>query len=380
MKVLNVNMSIDPVNGGGTAERTMMLSRFLGLSGIKCTILTTDAGTGFKGMIKELHYNNVNIVPLSCLLRRFYLPKFSMSKIMSLVRDADVVHIMGHWTVINVLVFIAIKIEGKPYAVCPAGTMPVYGRSKLLKILFNFIIGKKIIKNADAHIAISPDEIQHFAQYGVDRNKVTLIPNGVDASSFDVLNNGRFREKHGLVGTPFVLFFGRLNYIKGPDLLLEAFYGIKEEFNDVHLVFAGPDDGMLNKLQVMAEKYRLEERVHFVGYLGGDERAQAYFDADLLAIPSRQEAMSIVVLEAGITGTPVLITNQCGFDQVDEVGGGIVVDATVNAIQKGLTRLFRDRASLGEMGFELQKFTNKNYSWDVIGQKYIQLFKSISNT
>jgi hypothetical protein len=43
--------------------------------------------------------------------------------------------------------------------------------------------------------------------------------------------------------------------------------------------------------------------------------------------------MSIVVLEAGITGTPVLITDQCSFDEVDRIGGGIVVRASVDGIQ-----------------------------------------------
>ena len=44
MKVLNVNMSLDPATGGGTAERTFQISKFLAKVGIECTVLTTDLG------------------------------------------------------------------------------------------------------------------------------------------------------------------------------------------------------------------------------------------------------------------------------------------------------------------------------------------------
>ncbi len=44
MNVLNVNLTIDPVSGGGTAERTYQMNRFLAKAGIKCAVLTTDIG------------------------------------------------------------------------------------------------------------------------------------------------------------------------------------------------------------------------------------------------------------------------------------------------------------------------------------------------
>ena len=128
-----------------------------------------------------------------------------------------------------------------------------------------------------------------------------------------------FRNKIGIGNSPFILFVGRLNRIKGPDLLLKAFYNIKNNLQDFHLGFVGPDDGMLSELKQMVDEYQLNDRIHFIGYLGGADKSNAYHAADLLVIPSRQEAMSIVVLEAGISGTPVLLTDQCGFNVIEKI-------------------------------------------------------------
>jgi glycosyltransferase involved in cell wall biosynthesis len=114
--------------------------------------------------------------------------------------------------------------------------------------------------------------------------------------------------------------------------------------------------------------------MHFIGYVGGADKSSAYRAADLLVIPSRQEAMSIVVLESGISGTPVLLTDQCGFDEVDRIGGGKVVPATVEGVQAGLVDLLSDRSKLAGMGGRLMDYVRDNYTWIVIVRKYLGLY------
>jgi glycosyltransferase involved in cell wall biosynthesis len=88
------------------------------------------------------------------------------------------------------------------------------------------------------------------------------------------------------------------------------------------------------------------DRVHYIGFISDEAKSQAYHAADLLVIPSRKEAMSIVVLEAGITGTPVLLTDQCGLSEVESIEGGKVVTASVEGLQSGLIALLTDNAKL----------------------------------
>lgn len=376
MKILNVNITIDPVNGGGTAERTIQMSRFLTKAGVECTVLTTDVGVTPE-RIKDL--NGIKVIALPCLFDRFFFPKFSFMRIHQIVKDSDIIHMMNHWSFLNVLVYIMANRLKKPYVVCPGGALMVYGRSKFIKKLYNLIAGKNMILNANRCIAITTDEIPQFQAYGVDADKVSVIPNGINPEDFQVSDEASFKRKYGLMDYPFILFVGRLNYIKGPDILLHAFCNMMDKFQDYHLVFVGPDGGMLAELKEMVAEYAAGERVHFIGYLGGVEKSQAYHTADLLVIPSRQEAMSIVALEAGITGTPVLLTDKCGFNEISRIGGGKVVQASVEGLQKGLIELLRDPVQLKSMGATLKNYTTEHYIWDSIVNKYLKLYNEILN-
>lgn len=375
LNVLNVNMSVDPVSGGGTAERTIQLSRSLVKSGHACTVLTLDVGLSseFKEKLKQ---DKVDAVFLPCLSKRFYLPSLSLSKIGGAVKRADVVHLMGHWTLINVIVFMCSIFFKKPYVVCPAGALPVFGRNKTIKRIYNSLIGSSLIRNANGHVAITKDEALQFSSYGVLASDVDVIPNGINPEDFKSDDVASFRRKYGLGVAPFILFMGRLNEIKGPDLLLDAFLQLSQQEPNWNLVFVGPDGGMLNALKNTTLIKGLNERVHYLGYIGGIEKSQAYHAADLLVIPSRQEAMSIVVLEAGAAGLPVLLTDQCGFDEVEAVGGGKIVSASVDGLRNGLEAML-DCNELSAMGERLKAHVCSKYTWADMAERYGELYKNI---
>ena len=374
MKILNVNSVLDPVTGGGTAERTLQISRALLEAGVNCNIMTTDVGFTRENLPM---LDGGRIVAYRCLFKRFYVPRVSYGQIRKEVESADVVHLMGHWSVLNAMVYLAARETQKPYVVCPAGALPIYGRSKVLKKVYNWIIGRRIIRNASAWIAITDDERAQFEDYGISRNSVVIIPNGINPADFLTEGVDEFKVKHKLDNQPFILFLGRLNIIKGPDLLLDAFCRGQHAWPEWHLVFAGPDGGLLSSLKKSVAGSPVQERVHFIGYVGGAEKSAAYHAAQLLVIPSRQEAMSIVVLEAGISGTPVLLTDQCGFDEVNVVGGGKVMPATVDGVQAGLVEMLKDKVRLTEQGERLRDFVQNNYTWAGVIRKYLDLYSKL---
>ena len=120
------------------------------------------------------------------------------------------------------------------------------------------------------------------------------------------------------------------------------------------------------------------ERVHFLGFLHGEEKSAAYHAAELLVIPSRQEAMSIVALEAGICGRPVLLTDQCGFSEVESAGGGLVVEATPGALQAGLEGLLALRSEeRSAMGRRLQALVERDYRWEAVIRRYIRVYEGL---
>lgn len=374
MRVLNVNAMLDPVRGGGTAERTRQVSRHLAKAGVDTTILTTDVGLN-NDRLKEL--GTVRVVALKCLIKRFYIPKVSYRQITDILADQDIIHLTSHWNILNALVYYAARALHKPYVVCPAGALPIYGRSKFIKYIYNHVVGQRILRNAAGYIAITPNEKSQFEAYGISAERIAVIPNGVQTNSAVASDIAAFRQRFDIGENPLILFMGRLHHIKGPDLLLEAFAGLKERFPTAHLVFAGPNDGMLLLLQKMVRRFGLDKRVHFAGYLAGSEKHAVYRTADLLVIPSRQEAMSIVALEAGIAGTPVLLTNQCGFPEIAVIGGGECVNSTSSAIQQSLATLLADRQKLKAMGARLQAYVRTHFTWDMTASKYIDLYRGI---
>ncbi len=374
MHVLNVNVLLDPVSGGGTAERTFQMSLSLVRAGVECTILSSDIGITAE---RTQELGDVRLITLPCIWKRFFVVKFSWRHLKDLVASVDVIHLMGHWSMLNVLVAHLARQTGTPYVVCPAGELSLFGRSRRIKQLFNFLVGYRTVRGAAGHIAVTPDEIPAYERYGVEAQQVTVIANGINETDFIANGSNQFSQRMGLGRKPFILFMGRLNPIKGPDLLLEAFCLIAHKYSELHLVFAGPDGGLLDSLEKMTLKQGLTDRVHFIGYISGRDKTEAYRAAQFLVIPSRQEAMSIVVLEAGIVGTPVLLTDRCGFDVVAKIGGGEVVSPSGVDLAAGLDRMLKNQAALKSMGASLKSYLRQHYIWEVIVGRLLDLYKQI---
>jgi glycosyltransferase involved in cell wall biosynthesis len=371
VRVLLVNISLDAVAGGGTAVKTRALAAALGDAGVDVTVLTTDVGLRDGAPVVA----GASVVALRCLVPRFYVPLVSPGRFRRLVRSADVVLLLNHWTALNAAAYWTARAAGKPYVVLPAGALPLFGRSKTLKRVFNTIVGRALVRRASAQIATTRDEVGHFAAYGVPAERVTVIPNAIDTRRDWRAPAAAFRER---IGAPFVLFLGRLNAIKGPDLLLEAFARVSSRRPDLHLVLAGPDGGLGAALQGRATALGIATRVHLTGALDEDGKIEAYRSSELLAVPSRQEAMSLVVLEAGLAARPVLITDACGVPDVGEVDGGAVVAPTVDGIADGLWRMLS--ASPEESRARGERWRQRvveRFGWDAVAPRYIHLFEQV---
>jgi len=378
MRVLHVNSSLDPVSGGGMAVRTASLCRALAEFGVETSVLTLDIG-----LDDEVRSSlpDTRIEALRCVQRRFYVPEWAPARIRAAVAHADVVHLMGHWTALGALAYQAAISSGIPYIVCPAGALPVFGRSAPLKRAYNAAVGRRIVVRAAARIAITEAERVDFAGYGVTPGSVEVIPNGVTQEMSADPEASAVAELCARLGgdlSPYLLFLGRLNLIKGPDLLLTAVAQIRAEFPHVRIVFAGPDEGMGPALRSQAAAAGLLDRVAFVGPVQGALKVAAYHGAQLLVVPSRQEAMSLVALEAGASGTPVLLTDVCGFSQVEQIGGGRVVPATGAGIADGLRELLLDPARLPDMGRRLQQFVLADYTWRRAAHSYLQIYRQLA--
>jgi len=369
MNILHVNMSLDPVAGGGTVERIRQLHEAMRkIPGVSSQVLSVAVADSSALAESE------DVVLLPCWNRRWYLPAPKLITIYKMVRHADVIHLMNHWTIINAIIYWMARLTSTPYVVCPAGALPLFGRSQGFKFWYNYFVGTSLVKKSAAAIVIAEDEIEALMKYGVMKADVKYIPNGVRLEDFSYDDEQLFRKHVGIGEVNYLLFVGRLNEIKGPDILLNAFISISSTFPDLHLVFTGPDGGQLDELKSKTEQESLEARVHFTGYAGGELKSSAYHGASLLVVPSRQEAMSIVALEGAISGIPVLLTDCCGFDLLAEVGAANLAEVNSNSIANVITELMSDSKLRKEMGMKGRLLASSSFTWEIAARRHLELF------
>jgi glycosyltransferase involved in cell wall biosynthesis len=370
MRVLLVNMTIDPVVGGGTAAKSVQIARALRSVGQEVGILTTEVPSRIR---QELE--GVQLITLPLLSRRFWIPLPVPGRIRRAVDRSDVVVLSNHWSVLNLLVGRKARRLGKPYVVIPSGALARFGRSLTFKKLFNRFGGRSLISAATGHIATTEDEVEHFLAYGISPERVHVIPNAVVGEP-GASDAGTFRARYR-IDRPFILFLGRLSPIKGPDLLLEAFARVADRIPH-QIVFAGTDDGMQAMLESATHERKIAERVRFVGFLSGGMKQSALAGAALLVIPSRQEAMSLVALEAAQYGVPVVASDRCGLNGLADKGllttAAVSAEALASAVQEVLSRQDAGR----RMGARLRAHVEENYSWDAVVCRYLDVLTASS--
>jgi glycosyltransferase involved in cell wall biosynthesis len=147
-----------------------------------------------------------------------------------------------------------------------------------------------------------------------------------------------------LRGRRILLFLSRIHVKKGCDLLIRALAGFAAAQPSLHLVLAGPDQtGWVEKLQHLAVRLGVGDRVSWPGMLRGDLKWGAFYSADAFILPSHQENFGIAVAEAMGCGRPVLISDKVNiWREVQSHGAGIVAPDT----EEGTLELLREWLSL----------------------------------
>jgi glycosyltransferase involved in cell wall biosynthesis len=363
-----VSAVTDVALGAGAAAKSVALAKAMAAAGARVLLITTDIGLDRR----QPDVPGVETVVIRSPLARFPVPLIGRRAMAARLATCDAIILVNHWTILNAIAYLGARRAGVPWILCPAGALRIQGRSRALKRLYQAVAGRRMIADAAAIVATTEVEAAQFREDGVPERRIRVIPNAVDPEPVG-MSAADFRSTRGIPPGPLLLYMGRLNLIKGPDLLLEAFVRIAERFPDWNLVMAGRDEGLERSLQLRAERAGLSSRVHLTGTLAPVEAIGAYRAASLLVVPSRHEAMSLVALEAAVAATPVLLTDACGFAEVAAVGGGAVAAATVDSLADALSALLADRERLPAMGERLRRLAVAQYGWPRIVGRYLEL-------
>ncbi len=176
----------------------------------------------------------------------------------------------------------------------------------------------EIARNADRIVVASKDEQQLLARYyGADVGRISVVPCGVNLGLFQPIEKEEAREQLGLrEDDKILLFVGRIEPLKGVDILLGAAAQLESESDCFVLIVGGDDstrDGEIEHLRDLASQLGIAERVSFMGAVDHERLPLFYNAADVCVVPSFYESFGLVALEAMACGTPVVASRVGGL-------------------------------------------------------------------
>jgi D-inositol-3-phosphate glycosyltransferase len=246
---------------------------------------------------------------------------------------------------------------------------------------------------ADAIIAANPDERATIEQVlGAPPGSVCTVPPGVDAEHFRPLDRSAARARLGLEpGRPVALFVGRIDPVKGIDVLLRAWQRVVAALADERplLLFLGGKietdagaprpDTALARVIARATQLGVAESIRFVGSRPREELPLYYNAADLCLIPSLYESFGLVAVEAMACGTPVVASQVGGlrFSVEHEVSGLHVPPDDAEALAVATVRALTDHRLRSRLQVGARQAALR-YSWHRVTTVVARVYEKLA--
>ena len=245
----------------------------------------------------------------------------------------------------------------------------------------------QIIGCSDALLASCSVEVDQLVElYGADRDRVEVVPLGVDHAFFSPGDRAHARRALGLSGEgPLLLFVGRIQPLKGADVALEAFALLVGSVPSARLVVVGGPSGPRGEAEVASLRakvatYGLAAQVQFVAPQPHELLSTYYRAADCCLVPSRAESFGLVALEAAACGTPVVAAAVGGLTTLVQHGrtGFLVENGDAGAYARFAAEICADpllQAELGACGAAMAA----GYTWSITAGRLRRLYTDLTS-
>lgn len=222
---------------------------------------------------------------------------------------------------------------------------------------------------ADRVIVLSEEWRDFFAESVCDAEKIVVVHNGVSVPA-DPCDPCAHQN---------ILFLGRLDARKSPDVLLRAAKSVLKRFPDVRMIFGG--DGAIEKYKRLAEELGIEKNCEFHGWVSEADRETLFARAGVYCLPSKNEGLPMSVLEAMARGIPTVATAVGGVPRVIEDGeSGILVDVdNVEGLSAGLCFLLGSKETRAMIGLAGRRRIQQEFTVNKSSGKILDVYRSLLN-
>ena len=243
-------------------------------------------------------------------------------------------------------------------------------------------VEEQLIASADRIIAFSPHERDAMARlYGADVNRIRLAPCGVDLSAFRPLDREESRKRLGLNGDKVLLYVGRIESLKGVELLVRTTAHL-DTCEPVRVLVVGDDNGQdreVDRLRELADTLEVGETIDFVGRVAQEELPVYYSAADVCVVPSFYESFGLAALESMACGTPVVASRVGGLSTVIQHGstGYLKSWRCPEAFANSLEMLISSKSLQHSMGLAARRRA-EDMSWDKVAEQIAGVYETLA--
>ncbi len=253
------------------------------------------------------------------------------------------------------------------------GKIPIYfrGDSTLLnqktgaKNILRGLFLRWVYKHIDMAFYVGSANKAYFKKYGLREDQLIFAPHAIDNYRFAeerITEANLIREKLNIsMNHILVLFAGKLDPVKNPFLLLNAFKKIQKK--EVHLLFVG--NGVLEEGLKSMVKHENIKNVHFLDFQNQTMMPIIYQSCDLFCLPSTSETWGLAVNEAMAASKAILVSNKVGSSQdlATKETGTIFKSEDLIDLRQKLIALTKDKSELKSMGQNAFNFI-QNWSFE----------------
>lgn len=378
MRVLHLIKAYAPAVFPTGTLQAHYLARELCASGIDVRVVTTN-GNGARALeVPASRWTEYESVPVYYGRRVPRTVDLSWDTWRTFEREAaaaDLIHVRGMFSWINLAAAAAGRRRGVPVVVSPRGMLnpEALAFSRFKKSLYFRFGGTRALEEA-AGFHVTSDEESAHVQALLPGARIGVVPHGVGVPTDAQLAAWASRKS-----APTVVFVGRIHAIKNVIPLVRAFARVLPGHPDAKLVLAGPDDhGHRAEVERVIAELGLGDRVQLVGYVGGENLSRLLAPARCLVLPSVTENFGLVVTEALVHRVPVIASTGTPWSGLPEHGCGWWVDPSVEALAAAIGEaLSLTPAAIAERGERGRRWMIASYSWPLLAPRMAAFYRQV---